>query len=124
MTPINKPVSSNPKPSNPTALEPTTGLSRTASTRPTQTARRPVRFELEISKARSVSVVGTFNDWKLGITPLSCLGGAKWAREVPLAPGRHEYRFVVDGQWMDDPKARTHAPNPYGGRNAVLEVRA
>jgi 1,4-alpha-glucan branching enzyme len=83
-----------------------------------------VRFEVEAPKASNVSVAGTFNNWKPGATPLAGIGGGKWAKELPLAPGRYEYRFVVDGQWIDDAKAKAYAPNPHGGRNAVLEVHA
>lgn len=83
---------------------------------------RTVQFELYAHQAGAVSVVGTFNDWKPGVTPLIARGGGKWAKELPLPPGRYEYRFVVDGKWMDDPKAKASVPNPHGGRNAVLEV--
>jgi 1,4-alpha-glucan branching enzyme len=95
---------------------------------PIQGARRAVRFELDVPEVHSTSVVwsvsvaGTFNDWKPGATPLNCLGAGKWTREVPLAPGRYEYRFVVNGEWLDDPKARVSVPNPHGGHNAVVEV--
>ena len=67
-------------------------------------------------------MVGTFNDWKPGATPLNGLHSGKWARELSLAPGRYEYRFVVDGHWIDDPKAEVYVRNPHGGRNAVLQV--
>lgn len=87
-----------------------------------QAARRTVRFELDVPKAWSVSVVGTFNDWKAGATPLSGFGGGRWATELSLVAGRYEYRFVVDGKWIDDPKAKADVPNPHGGRNAVLQV--
>ena len=43
-------------------------------------------------------------------------------RNVPPEVGRHEYRFVVDGKWMDDHKAREFVPNPQGGQNAVLQI--
>jgi hypothetical protein len=36
--------------------------------------------------------------------------------------GRHEYLFVVDGQWLPDPKAKESVQNPFGGRNSVLVV--
>lgn len=83
---------------------------------------RKVRFELNLSDAQNVSVVGTFNDWKPGATPLSPVGGGKWATELSLASRRYEYRFIVDGKWTDDPKAKAIVPNPHGGHNAVLEV--
>ena len=46
----------------------------------------------------------------------------KWSAEVPLNPGRYEYRFVVDGRWQDDPMAARFVGNPFGGLNCVLEV--
>jgi 1,4-alpha-glucan branching enzyme len=88
----------------------------------TQAAQRMVRFELDIPEARRVSVAGTFNDWKPRATRLAFIGGTKWFKEVLLAPGRYEYRFVVNGEWMDPPNAKVYVPNPYGGRNAVVEV--
>jgi len=45
-----------------------------------------------------------------------------WRSKVWLPPGRHEYRFVVDGQWISDPKAAEAVPNPYGGSNSVLKA--
>lgn len=88
----------------------------------TEAARRTVRFELDVPKARSVSVAGSFNNWKPGATQLAFIGGIKWFRQISLAPGRYEYRFVVDGKWIDDPKAKRYAPNSHGGRNAVVEI--
>ena len=84
--------------------------------------RRPIGFEIEAPGARSVYVVGTFNSWVPGATPLVLQGGTKWGIEISLAPGHHEYRFVVDGKWTDDPKASHVVPNPHGGMNAVLTV--
>jgi hypothetical protein len=42
--------------------------------------------------------------------------------ELSLEVGIYEYRFVVDGQWMDDPNAEQHVPNGLGGRNSLLAV--
>jgi len=53
---------------------------------------------------------------------MSHVGGTQWARELALAPGRYEYRFVVDGKWIDAPKAKAYVSNSHGGSNAVLEV--
>ena len=51
------------------------------------------------------------------------LADGKWAKELTLPPGRYEYRFVVDGQWVDDPAAKETLPNPFAGFNAVLIVQ-
>ena len=37
--------------------------------------------------------------------------------------GGIRYRFLVDGQWRDDPKCTVRVPNPYGGQDAVRQVR-
>lgn len=67
-------------------------------------------------------MVGSFNNWKPGATELTFIGGTKWLRELSLAPGRYEYRFVVDSRWVDPPNAMAYVPNPHGGHNAVVEV--
>jgi hypothetical protein len=46
----------------------------------------------------------------------------EWIAEVDLKPGAYEYRFVVDGQWIEDPAAREQRTNPYGGCNSVVRV--
>lgn len=73
--------------------------------------------------AQEVCIAGSFNDWHPDSAPMIRLNEGEWAKEVSLPPGRHEYRFVVDGQWADDPAATETAPNPFGGLNAVVEVR-
>ena len=50
------------------------------------------------------------------------LGDGRWLKELALPPGRYEYRFVVNGEWVDDPNAKEVAANPHGGVNAVLTV--
>ncbi len=36
--------------------------------------------------------------------------------------GAYDYCFVVDGQWMSEPRAKDSVPNPFGGRNSILKV--
>jgi hypothetical protein len=36
--------------------------------------------------------------------------------------GIYEYCLVVDGSWIPDPLALEHVPNPFGGKNSILEV--
>lgn len=132
MNPLNRPVTQTTNLPPIIAAEPTARppkappQSKPAETKPqpaqTQSARRTVRFELDVPRTRSVSVVGNFNNWKPGATQLTFLGGIKWFKDISLPPGRYEYRFVVDGKWTDDPKAKAYVPNPHGGRNAVVEV--
>lgn len=55
--------------------------------------------------ARSVSVVGSFNEWE----PMQLSdddGDGIWTATLPLPPGRYEYAFIIDGRWWgQDPLA-------------------
>ena len=48
--------------------------------------------------------------------------GGVWKVELELPAGVHHYRFLVDGQWRDDPECTVRVPNPFGGENAVRQV--
>ncbi len=45
-----------------------------------------------------------------------------WFTVIPLTPGSYSYRFIVNGEWRDDPRAILRAPNPFGTENAVVQV--
>jgi 1,4-alpha-glucan branching enzyme len=85
-------------------------------------ANQSVRLEFIHPAAKSVSVAGTFNDWRPGATEMVSVGDGRWLKELVLAPGVYEYRLVVDGEWMPDPQASETAPNPFGASNSVLRV--
>jgi len=83
---------------------------------------RRVVLRLFKNGARRVCVAGTFNNWQPEKTPLRQNEGGEWEIALSLAPGDYEYRFVADGEWLDDPLAGRHVTNPYGSENAVLHV--
>jgi 1,4-alpha-glucan branching enzyme len=74
---------------------------------------------------KKVSVVGDFNSWDAAARRMTRYpkDGTYRAR-VSLAPGRYEYKFVVDGEWYADAGADEVVPNPYGTTNSVLVVAA
>jgi 1,4-alpha-glucan branching enzyme len=82
--------------------------------------RERVCLGLYAPEAKAVFVAGTFNGWQPSAMPLQRQDDGRWALELMIKPGRHEYRFVVDGQWMDDPLSPAYVPNPFGGLNCVL----
>jgi 5'-AMP-activated protein kinase regulatory beta subunit len=83
---------------------------------------RPIRIEFHHPTASAISIAGTFNDWRPEVTPMVSLGQGCWFKELVLEPGSYEYRLVVDGQWMPDPRVAETKPNPFGGTNSVLKV--
>ena len=46
-----------------------------------------------------------------------------WEMRLQLEPGRYEYKFIVDGQWMEDPTAAENVTNWYGTLNSVRYIR-
>lgn len=84
-----------------------------------------VRFALVAPGATRVSLVGDFNQWDAKATPMRQLGdGRLWIVEVPLAPGRHVYAFVVDGDLTPDPAAPRAGEEDFGTPSSVVLVGA
>jgi hypothetical protein len=77
--------------------------------------------------ARSVEVVGSFNDWSRGMLPLNDENGnGIWHAAAVLPAGQHEYMFVVDGErWVPDPLAGRYVDDGFGAgqQNSLLIVR-
>lgn len=81
-----------------------------------------VRIEFDCPSAQTVAIAGSFNGWQPQTSPMIALREGRWARELALAPGRYEYRLVVDGRWITDPQAKETVGNPFGSENAILTV--
>jgi len=77
--------------------------------------------------ARSVEVVGSFNDWSRGSLHLNDDdGNGIWHAQAVLPAGQHEYMFVVDGErWVPDPLAGRYVDDGFGAgqQNSLLIVR-
>jgi hypothetical protein len=81
-----------------------------------------VRFVLLEPEAKEVSLCGSFNGWSPEGTPMTRRKDGQWDATVGLVPGRHEYKFVVDGQWMPDLAASENVLNQFGTLNSVRVV--
>jgi hypothetical protein len=84
-----------------------------------------VRFVFVDPQARSVELVGDFNEWTKGATELKHSGApGVWAVSVPLSPGRHEYAFIINGsRWVADPLA-VKSSDDFGTESSVIRVGA
>jgi len=83
----------------------------------------PVQFEYYAPQARQVELAGTFNGWKPASAPLKKDREGKWKATLNLAPGRYEYRYLVDGAWQNDQRPVECVPNAYGSWNCVIEIQ-
>ena len=95
----------------------------------TESVRKGTRISCFAPDARVVFVAGSFNEWNPQVTPLIGDGDGTWDVELPLLPGRYEFKFVVDGCWCCEPgKADALCdgpdvvPNVFGTRNRVVDV--
>jgi peroxiredoxin len=90
--------------------------------RPLEDGRYEVRFRYKPSSAvKSVNLAGEFNDWKTNAQSMTGPDAdGFYVTTIPLATGRYEYKFVLDGKtWKQDPGNPTEA-NVY--HNSVLLV--
>lgn len=83
---------------------------------------KPQKFSYVARTARSVQLVGDFTNWEEHPIPLRREPNGLWQTTVKLEPGTHYYRFLVDGQWLNDPESHHNMPNPFGGLNSVRQV--
>ena len=72
--------------------------------------------------AKTVQVVGDFTNW-IAVN-MNSPGGKSgfWTRVFSLTPGSHKYKFIVDGEWVNDINNSKYLRNPYGGIDSIVEV--
>ena len=82
-----------------------------------------VRFCVECPGARAVYIAGCFNGWDPTARRMKRVrkGKDEFVAVLELEPGRHEFRYVVDGEWVCCPSA-PRVPNDQGTENSVVEV--
>jgi len=80
-------------------------------------------FSFNAPAALRVQLAGSFTAWQS--QPISMTRGADglWHTKVKLAPGTYQYRFIVDGEWHDDPTCTLRIPNEFGTANMLREVK-
>jgi 1,4-alpha-glucan branching enzyme len=98
------------------------GKNSTAERAAKRPAQKPAEFVLHMPHAHSASVAGSFNDWDFKRTPMTRDPVGRWKATASLPPGRYEYRFVVDGQWISDPSAKEFVGNSFGSTNSILVI--
>jgi 1,4-alpha-glucan branching enzyme len=79
-------------------------------------------FSLKAPAAKSVQLVGDFTHWQR--SPINLAKGSDhvWRTSVELSAGPHRYRYLVDGQWANDPECPSKEPNPFGSEDNVRRV--
>jgi chromosome partitioning protein len=88
---------------------------------------REVTVSYRDALAHDVRIAGDFNGWvpdKDVRSRLHVAGRERiWTKLLTLPPGTYRYRYLVDGEWREDPANPEQAAAPLGGRHSVLVVR-
>jgi 1,4-alpha-glucan branching enzyme len=80
------------------------------------------RFVLNgYANAKSVYVAGSFNQWRQDELKMIRYGG-KWIIHLFLREGTHAYKFIVDGQWINDPANKITRPDGKGNINSFVSL--
>ena len=86
---------------------------------------KPIEVTLSFERpdAEEISVIGTFNNWESGTTPMQRGEGGLWTARFFLPAGKYTYKFLVDGKIrLPDPNSSIREADGFGGENSVLIV--
>lgn len=73
--------------------------------------------------AKKVIVAGSFNKWNEHLFKMNKVDDG-WELTLKIKPGVYEYRFIVDGRWMEDPGNPHKTRNEYHEYNSLIDIKA
>ena len=83
---------------------------------------KPVNFYCAAPRAKTVCLTGDFNQWHPTSLPMEKGVDGCWFRQVELSHGHHQYRFLVDGRPVLDPRAAGSALNELREEVSLIAV--
>jgi chromosome partitioning protein len=81
-----------------------------------------ILLTVQAPNAKEVYLAGEFNDWKLDENSRMEQTNGCWSKRLDLNNGKYRYRFVIDGNWSEDPSNPQTQLNTYGTLDSLLEV--
>ncbi|MBI5868800.1 MAG: hypothetical protein HZB43_11035 [candidate division Zixibacteria bacterium] len=86
----------------------------------TSNTKKSATFMIDAPESLEVAIAGSFSNWE----PQPMIKGRDgvWRITVQLMPGTHQYKFLVDTEWHEDPNNPRKVPNEFGGMNSICEV--
>jgi hypothetical protein len=82
-----------------------------------------VTLSVKAPDAKEVYLAGEFNNWKLDENSRMEQANGCWIKCLNLNTGKYRYRFVIDGNWVEDPANPLTQLNTYGTLDSLLEVK-
>jgi len=84
---------------------------------------KATEFKLFAPQAKKVYVAGSFNNWSMTSLPAKKDSKGNWSLKMSLKPGRYEYKFIIDGTWVNDPKCSQFSWNNLGSQNSLIDIK-
>lgn len=72
-------------------------------------------------KYQKVAVAGDFSGWEP--VEMRKQKSGLWSATLSLKPGRHQYKFIADNNWLLDPDNAERAASAMGTVNSVAVVK-
>jgi len=89
---------------------------------PSKPKRKKVNFYIEAANATEVALTGTFNNWNPAKHPMKKDRNGIWNKTLMLPVGQYEYKFLIDGEWKQDPLNDQTYLNSFGTLNNVINL--
>jgi len=83
---------------------------------------KKIEFLLYAPGVRQVFLLGDFNQWDGKKCPMEKGKIGQWEKALPLPPGTYEYKYMVDGQWQENPANYQNRLNSFGTYNNFLTL--
>ncbi|MFY0714271.1 hypothetical protein J1D01_11375 [Seonamhaeicola sp. NFXS20] len=77
---------------------------------------------LGFKDAKHVILAGSFNKWNESLFKMNKTSTG-WELTLQMKPDVYQYRFIVDGQWMEDPHNPNKTKNEFGEYNSVINIK-
>lgn len=74
------------------------------------------------SSAKKVVLSGSFNKWNERMF-LMTKTEEGWELNLQLKPGEYEYKFIIDGHWIEDIDNPYKRKNEFDGYNSIIDIR-
>jgi len=83
-----------------------------------------VTFSVPAEEAKKVAVVGSFNEWNTKkAVALQKLKNGTFKGTVDLEKDNsYEFKYLVDGTYVNDEQADAYAWNEFGSKNGILNL--
>ena len=83
---------------------------------------KPINFFCFAPGAKTVYLMGDFNDWNPASLPMQRRPEGWWVLQVELPHGYHQYQFLVDGTPTLDPHATGSTRNSRYAQVSLIAV--